>query len=61
VLSNFAIAIIMAAAIYLNFRLPRVYRTNAAMLLGAILTLGLLSVFAAVSGWGLLQKLAGGG
>lgn len=59
-LANLAIALIMIAALYLNFRLPPAYRTRAPMLIGGVVSAVILVVFAAISGWGLLNKLLGG-
>jgi Mn2+/Fe2+ NRAMP family transporter len=59
IMANFAIALIMAAAVYLNFKLPPMYRTNGLVLTGAILSVVILAVFAAISGWGLAAKLIG--
>jgi Mn2+/Fe2+ NRAMP family transporter len=57
ILANFSIAIMMLAAIYLNFKLPAAYRTRPLMLVGAIISAGILMLFAAISGWGLVEKL----
>jgi hypothetical protein len=59
IMANFAIALIMAAAVYLNFKLPPMYRTNGLVLTGAILSVAILAAFAAISGWGLAAKLLG--
>ena len=53
------IALIMAAAVYLNFKLPSAYRTHPVVLVGALLSMLVLFVFAGISGWGLATKLAG--
>ncbi len=58
-LANFAIALIMIAAIYLNFKLPRPYRTRPPVLLGALVSAAILITSACVSGWGLFWKLFG--
>ena len=58
-IANLAIAMMMVAAIYLNFKLPASYRTRAWVLIGAVLSTVVLIASAAVSGWGLLGKLAG--
>ena len=58
-LANLAIALLMPAAIYLNFILPPRYRTRPAVLIGAILSAVVLLIFACVSGWGLSLKLFG--
>ncbi len=58
-IANLAIAIMMVAAIYLNFKLPASYRTRAWVLIGAILSTAVLIASSAVSGWGLLGKLSG--
>ena len=59
IMANFAIALIMVAAVYLNFKLPPMYRTNGLVLTGAILSVAILAAFAAISGWGLAAKLLG--
>ena len=61
ILANLSIAIIMLAALYLNFKLPAPYRTRLPMLIGAILSTGILIIFASISGWGLAGKLFGSG
>ena len=61
ILANFSIALIMIAALYLNFKLPAPYRTRRPMLFGALGSAGILIIFAAISGWGLVAKLLGGG
>ena len=60
-MSNLSIAMIMLGALYLNFKLPAVYRTRLPMLFGAIVSAAILLVFAGISGWGLLGKLLGVG
>lgn len=59
--SNFALALVMFAALYLNFKLPRAYRTRWPMLVGSVLSAIILSIFAVVSGWGLAVKCLAGG
>ncbi len=59
ILANFSIALIMLAALYLNFKLPSLYRTRLPILIGAIVSAGILIIFAGISGWGLIQKLFG--
>ncbi|MBI1925036.1 hypothetical protein HYR99_12410, partial [Candidatus Poribacteria bacterium] len=59
ILANFSIALMMLAALYLNFKLPPRYRTRFPMLIGAIVSAGVLVVFAGISGWGLIGKLLG--
>ena len=61
ILANLSIAIIMLAALYLNFKLPAPYRTRLPMLIGAILSTGVLIIFASISGWGLAGKFFGSG
>ena len=58
-LANLAIALLMPAAIYLNFILPPRYRTRPAVLIGAVVSAVVLLIFACVSGWGLSLKLFG--
>ncbi len=60
ILANFSIALIMLAALYLNFKLPPAYRTRLPMVIGAAVSAGVLVVFAGISGWGLIGKLFGG-
>ncbi|MBC8871518.1 MAG: hypothetical protein H8E44_19005, partial [Planctomycetes bacterium] len=55
--SNFALAMIMFAALYLNSKLPPAYRTRLPVLLGGVISAIVLSVFTAISGWGLTVKL----
>ena len=59
ILANLAIAVIMLAALYLNFKLPPSYRTRPSILIGAIISAGILVFFAGISGWSLFQKLFG--
>ena len=59
ILANFSIALMMLAALYLNFKLPAPYRTHPIMLIGAIVSAGVLIIFAGISGWGLMVKLFG--
>ena len=59
ILANLAIAILMPAALYLNFELPPAYRTRPVILVGALISAVVLAVFAAISGWGLAVKLFG--
>ncbi len=59
ILANLAIALAMIAALYLNFKLPPAYRTRLPMLIGGVLSAGVLCFFAVVSGWGLAVKLLG--
>ena len=59
-LANLSIALIMIAALYLNFKLPAPYRVRVPFLAGAILSSAVLLLFAVISGWGLAAKLFGG-
>ncbi len=59
-IANFAIALIMGAALYLNFKLPPAYRTRPWVLVSAVVSLVILILFSVISGWGLVGKLAGG-
>jgi len=59
ILSNLAIALMMIAAIYLNFKLPSAYQTRPPMLIGGIVSAIILVVFASISGWSLLPKVIG--
>ena len=56
---NLAIALIMIVALYLNFKLPAVYRTSSPILIGAIISSIILIIFAITSGFGLAKKLIG--
>jgi Mn2+/Fe2+ NRAMP family transporter len=59
-LANFAIPLVMVAALYLNFKLPAAYRVGLPTLIGSVLSTGVLIGFGAISGWGLWGKLFGG-
>ena len=59
IMANLAIAVIMLAALYLNFKLPPAYRTRMPMLAGSILSAAVLGVVAVISGWSLAGKLFG--
>ena len=61
ILANLAISLMMAAALYLNFKLPAAYRTRLPMLAGAVASALVLFAFAGISGWGLAGKLFGSG
>ena len=56
---NLAIALIMIVALYLNFKLPAVYRTSSPILIGAIISSIILIIFVITSGFGLAKKLIG--
>lgn len=56
--TNLAVALSMCAALYLNFQLPREYRTRWWMLLGGILSAVILLTVAAISGAGLWSELS---
>jgi Mn2+/Fe2+ NRAMP family transporter len=58
-LANLAIALIMLAALYLNFKLPASYQVRFPFLIGGVLASAVLLLFAAISGWGLAAKLLG--
>jgi hypothetical protein len=58
--TNLAVAVSMCAALYLNFQLPREYRTRWWMLLGGILSAVILIVVAAVSGAGVWGEMIAG-
>jgi Mn2+/Fe2+ NRAMP family transporter len=57
--TNLAVAVSMCAALYLNFQLPREYRTRWWMLIGGSLSAAILLVVAAVSGAGVLEEICG--
>jgi len=59
ILANFSIALMMLAALYLNFKLPVLYRTRLPMLVGGLVSAVILICFAGISGWGLITKLFG--
>ena len=54
--SNLAVALMMLGALYLNFKLPRAYRTRRVMLVGGIVAAMILALITIVSGWGLAMK-----
>jgi hypothetical protein len=56
--TNLAVALSMCAALYLNFQLPREYRTRWWMLVGGLLSAAILLLVAGVSGAGLWEELA---
>jgi len=56
ILANFSIALMMLAALYLNFKLPVAYRTCPFMFIGSLVSLFVLIAFAGISGWGLFVK-----
>jgi hypothetical protein len=55
--TTFGVAIAMLAGLYLNFVLPREYRTRPLMLAAGIFSAGTLVVVTAVSGYGVWQQL----
>jgi Mn2+/Fe2+ NRAMP family transporter len=57
--TNLAVALSMCAALYLNFQLPRGYRTRWWMLIGGILSAIILLAVATISGAGLWLELLG--
>jgi Mn2+/Fe2+ NRAMP family transporter len=57
--TNLAVALSMCAALYLNFQLPRGYRTRWWMLIGGILSAIILLAVATISGAGLWRELLG--
>jgi hypothetical protein len=56
---NFATALVMVVALFLNFKLPAVYRTKAPILIGSVMSSVILVIFAVTSGFGLARKLIG--
>jgi Mn2+/Fe2+ NRAMP family transporter len=56
---NFATALVMVVALFLNFKLPAVYRTKAPILIGSVMSSVILIIFAVTSGFGLARKLIG--
>jgi Mn2+/Fe2+ NRAMP family transporter len=57
ILSNFSIALVMLAALYLNFSLPRAYRTGRFVFVGSVISAAILVVVASINGWTLAQSL----
>jgi Mn2+/Fe2+ NRAMP family transporter len=57
--TNLAVALSMCAALYLNFQLPRGYRTRWWMLIGGIVSAIILLVVATISGAGLWREFLG--
>lgn len=57
--ANFAVALMMFAALYLNYKLPRAYRAGWPMLVGGVVSAIVLAVFSTISGWGLAVKFLG--
>jgi Mg2+/citrate symporter len=57
--TNLAVALSMCAALYLNFQLPRGYRTRWWMLGGGILSVAILLIVAGVSGAGVWEEMLG--
>lgn len=56
VVTNLAVAIMMFAALYLNYKLPRSYRTRRPMLVGAVASAVVLAIATGISGWSLALK-----
>jgi hypothetical protein len=56
--TNAGVAVAMLAALYLNFQLPRQYRTRWWMLAAGILSAVILVTVSAVSGWELARRMA---
>jgi Mn2+/Fe2+ NRAMP family transporter len=56
--TNAGVAVAMLAALYLNFQLPRRYRTRWWLLLAAIASAVILVAVTAISGWELCRQLA---
>ena len=55
--ANLAVALMMFAALYLNFKLPPAYRTGRLALAGGIASAIVLAIFSVISGSGLAMKL----
>ena len=55
--TNLGVALAMVAALYLNFQLPKAYRTRWWMLLGGIVAAVILLAVSVVSGWGVWREL----
>ncbi|MAT72045.1 MAG: hypothetical protein CMJ58_21275 [Planctomycetaceae bacterium] len=58
--TNLGVAIAVLAALYLNFQLPRAYRTRGWVLAGGALAAVALLAVSAIAGWGVWEKLFGG-
>lgn len=56
--TNAGVAVAMLAALYLNFQLPRPFRTRWWMLTACILSAAILVAASAISGWELLRSAA---
>ncbi|MBX3427418.1 MAG: Nramp family divalent metal transporter [Pirellulales bacterium] len=57
--TNLGVAIAVLAALYLNFQLPRAYRTGGPALVGGLLAAAAMIAASAVAAWGVWQKLVG--
>jgi len=55
--ANFSVALMMIAALYLNFTLPRAYRAGSLTLLGSVLSALILVLVSAISGYGLAREM----
>ena len=54
--TNLAVALMMLGALYLNFKLPKAYRTGGVMLTGGVASAIILVAVTAISAWGLASK-----
>ena len=57
--TNLGVALAMLAALYLNFQLPRAYRTRWWMLAGGVAAALILLVVSVISGIGVWEELVG--
>ena len=51
--------LMMLGALYLNFKLPKLYRTHWVMLIGSVVSAIILAVVTVISAWGLASKWFG--
>ena len=57
--TNLAVVMMMLGALYLNFKLPKLYRTHWVMLIGSVVSAIILAVVTVISAWGLASKWFG--
>lgn len=58
--TNLGVAIAVLAALYLNFQLPKAYRTRGWVMAGGVIAAIVMLAVSAIAGWGVWQKLFGG-
>lgn len=54
--TNLSVALMMLGALYLNFKLPRAYRTRWPVLIGGVVSAMILAAVTAISAWGLASQ-----